>query len=183
MSTVLPQRFDESENDLNTHIDLPPIAIIYHTSYGSTLQYAKWISEHFTDADLYHVRDFNDKQINNYDIFLIGGSTRRGWLTTEHFIKKHAKSLESKYVFVFATGIIPWRGKKRKDAYLRIPLHVRSSIQYIKLPGKVDPDKLNLFDRLYLSMNGIGQYNQMNKKFINPIIDYVHSIRNQHTQK
>ncbi|MCA9387274.1 hypothetical protein KC669_04540 [Candidatus Dojkabacteria bacterium] len=183
MSSVLPQRFEETNKNLVTLINLPKILIVYQTSYGSTFQYAKWINEFFTDADLFQLNDFDQSSICNYDIVIIGGSTKRGRLTTESFIKKHAKILESKYVFVFATGIIPWKGKYRKDAYLRIPLHIRSSIQYIKLPGRVDPDKLTLLDKVYLMFNGIYEYDQMDKQFVKPIINYVHSIRDQHSKK
>ena len=39
-----------------------------------------------------------------------------------------------------------------KNTYKEIPVHIRKEIQYIKLPGRIQFSKLNLFEKLIIKM-------------------------------
>lgn len=79
-------------------------AIIYNTKYGSTEQYAKWISEE-TGADIYRDKNVKLSQLMEYDTIVFGGPIHAGGLQGLKFLQKNMKRFSGKRVMAFAVGL------------------------------------------------------------------------------
>ena len=83
------------------------IIVLYHSRYGSTEQYARWIAEE-TGADLADVRKrkYKYKELLDYDVIVYGGGIYSGGIRGVELITDHwADGLNQKKLIVFGVGI------------------------------------------------------------------------------
>jgi menaquinone-dependent protoporphyrinogen IX oxidase len=81
------------------------IAVIYHSKYGSTERYARWIAEEL-GAPVFDARKFKKKDLALYDTIVYGGGIYAGGIKGIELITKNwYKGLDEKKVIVFAVGI------------------------------------------------------------------------------
>ena len=81
------------------------VAVVYYSKYGTTEQYARWISEE-TGADLLDARKCKIRDLSGYDTIVYGGGIYAGGIKGIELITKNwSGALEGKKVLVFAVGI------------------------------------------------------------------------------
>ena len=81
------------------------VAVVYYSKYGTTEQYARWISEE-TGADLLDARKCKIRDLAGYDTIVYGGGIYAGGIKGIELITKNwSGALEGKKVLVFAVGI------------------------------------------------------------------------------
>ena len=124
-------------------------AIIYYSTYGSTEQYAEWISED-TGYAIHHQKSENIPW-DEFDTVVIGSPT----LKMQPFLKKWINdiwsSLDGKRVFLFSTsGAEPSNPGLRKGFETAFPSEVASKIEYFPLHGKMVWSELKPLHKLMM---------------------------------
>jgi len=148
------------------------ILILYHTKYGSTEQYAKWIAEE-VQADLVKIEEFDAARFDQYSAIIIGSPTYMGKIQIKDFLEKNWNTLKTKPMFLFNTGLFPGDSPESKKSFEMIPAHIRDHIEYIKLPGRIDKKKLKFTEKVITRMVKTETPNKVSKDQIAPIIDWA----------
>lgn len=149
--------------------------IIYTTKYGITKKYAHWIQEEIKDSQVYNIANFNVQEIDNFDNVVIGSNTYLGKLTALEFIENNWEKLKTKNIYLFSVGFFPPKSSESIKTYESIPEYIRQKVQYIKLPGIINAEELEFFDKLIVS--GVDtEDKEIKKSNINPIVEYIKSL-------
>lgn len=80
--------------------------IIYKTTTGFTLRYAKWIQEEFP-CDLVSFQDENKVELINYDTIIFASSLHAGKIKGISWLKNKLKSIKDKHIILLTTGAMP----------------------------------------------------------------------------
>jgi len=109
--------------------------VLYVSVYGSTRQYAQWISEEtgFPTIDLQREKD---PDLSGYDVVVIGGWINAMRLQNRSWIKRHWEDLRTKRVLVFSTSVAD--PNKHREEFLKnsFPDSIKNSIEFFPLPGR-----------------------------------------------
>ena len=162
-------------------------AIFYTTRYGSTAQYAKWISE----ATGLPAFDVNGPRSNpsEYDFLILDSPIIYHKLMFHKWVKRNFASIRNRPVFLFS---VSGAGSGPKlDAWLAgcLPAELISHVEHFALLGRQNPKELTWFDRLMLIIGGLinpdpvaskeelNGFDLMNKSSIKPIVDRIEQTR------
>lgn len=121
-------------------------AVIYKSKYGSTKQYAQWISEE-TGADIFDVDEVKKKNFDQYDTIVFGGCINAGGIKGIEFLKKNIKSFAGKKVIAFAVGLNVDDEKNMQDCREINFVKKLADIPCYFLPGAYDPSRVSGFDK------------------------------------
>lgn len=125
-------------------------AIFYSGKYGSTAQYAKWISE----ATGLPVFDVNDAKADpsKYAFLILGSSVIIYKLTIRNWVKQNIAGIKNKPIVLFTVSGAP-PGLKL-DAWIAdsLPESMISKIEHVALRGRLDPKQLSWWIRLILKI-------------------------------
>jgi menaquinone-dependent protoporphyrinogen IX oxidase len=123
--------------------------VVYQSKYGSTKQYATWISERLS-ADLRHVREVEVRTLDAYDTIVFGSYLHVGKIVDIDFVLKNWPILSKKRFALFTVSAAPPESADVGSAYEKnIPEDIRKSLRYFPLWGRVA--KLDIVDRLLIS--------------------------------
>ncbi|HPW48047.1 MAG TPA: flavodoxin domain-containing protein [Candidatus Saccharibacteria bacterium] len=111
-------------------------AIFYKSHLGSTKTYAAWIQKKIK-ANLFLFRQFKKVKIENYDTVIVASGTYIGKMPLVKFLTKAWPYIKDKNIIVIAVGMVSPHDDDSLKSYNSIPEHIRSSIKYFKLPGKI----------------------------------------------
>lgn len=78
--------------------------VLYKSHYGSTEQYAQWISEAL-DCDVEPMDDFDFDRLDSYSTVIYGGGLYAVGMLGMRTLKKHRDKLEGKALILFAVGL------------------------------------------------------------------------------
>ncbi len=109
--------------------------VVYTSKYGSTAQYARWISED-VHADLCPTLECNVERLHEYDTVIFGGYLHMGKIVGIDFIINNWEHLDSKKVIVFTvSGAGP---SPTADVYFEnnVPEHMRPWITHFAFRGR-----------------------------------------------
>jgi len=151
------------------------LLILFKTKYGSTEQYAKWITEEL-NADISDVESFNINSLDKYDTIIIGSPTYMGQIQMKDFLEQNWEILKNKNIYLFNVGMFPWESPESKKSFEMIPEHIRDKIGFSKLPGKLDTSKLNLSEKLIVKLTKAKPKDKVNKDKITPIVNWVKEL-------
>ena len=84
--------------------------ILYQSKYGATQKYANWLSDK-TGFDCIAVDKADMKQIQQYDVIVLGGAIYASGISGLSFLKKHMEALRGKRLVVFCVGASPYDTK------------------------------------------------------------------------
>lgn len=132
--------------------------VLYTSKYGSTEAYAKEIAER-VNADIFPLKKFKWKTIDQYDIVLFGGWVKAGTIEgiNDFLSADHWKRMENKSVLVFASGMsIP--DKNSRTLLIESNLLDEYHIRFYQLRGSFDFSKLNFLDRMLIGQSINGMY-------------------------
>jgi menaquinone-dependent protoporphyrinogen IX oxidase len=122
--------------------------ILYKSKYGSTKQYAEYLNQNIKNSDLVSIEDFKKDCLNEYDSIILGSSTYMGQIQILKELIDMWESIKEKKVSLFAVGLIDPDAQGSQITYNNIPDNIRGQIKYIKVPGRLNLRKLNIFEKL-----------------------------------
>lgn len=171
------------------------IAVVYKSKYGTTKQYALWISEAL-NADLMERSSINYKTLSGFDIVIYGGALYAGGVIGADFLEK----VQCKNLIVFTVGLAdPLTTDYSKILNKNLSEETRSRAKIFHLRGSMDYKKLGMVhrsmmammkkitfagksrdelseeERLFLDSYG-KKVNFVDRKSIKPVIDYVNNL-------
>lgn len=81
--------------------------VTYKSKYGSTKQYAEWLSEEL-QCEAVDLSEINAKKLEEYDVIIHGGGLYAKGIAGISFYKKHRNLLSGKRFYIYATGASPY---------------------------------------------------------------------------
>jgi menaquinone-dependent protoporphyrinogen IX oxidase len=170
------------------------IAVIYKSKYGSTKQYAEWISEAL-DAELFEASSVKSSELDKYDVVVYGGGLYVGTISG---IKLVAEASCNQLV-VFTVGLEHVTATDCKDIMAKAftperlskikAFHLRGSLDYGKMGlihkgmmavVKKEADKTPVNERTRFNNFVIETYgkevNFVEREAIIPLVEFVRSL-------
>lgn len=171
--------------------------ILYQSKYGATKKYVDWLVEE-TGYDCMETKDAKVRQLQNYDVIVLGGGVYASGIAGFHFLKKNISSLSDKKIAVFAVGASPYdekaimqaREMHFKDALSDIPsFYCRGAWDEEKMTfghrtlcrmlqkavAKQDPAEYEPWQKALLS--AVGQkHDWTDKKYLEPLLKYLKEL-------
>lgn len=128
------------------------VLILYKTRKGSTKDYADYLYCKLENAEIYDIDEFNPDFIESFDKIIIGSATYEGIIIGKVFLEKYWGRLQKKPVFFFSVGMMDPESEASRVSYEMIPEYIRKKISYIKVPGRLQEDRLNFLQKLMVKM-------------------------------
>ena len=128
-------------------------AIFYATRYGSTAQYAKWISD-ATGLPMLDVKEVNS-DVSKYDFLVLGCPVIYHKLMIRKWVQRNLTGIEAKPIIMFTVSGAPAGAKLDGWIANSPPQEFIGRMQHVALLGRQNPDELRLFDRIMLIIGGL----------------------------
>ena len=126
-------------------------AVVYYTKHGATKRYAEWIAEE-TGADLFNGDSVSARDLEDYDIIVLGGGIYAGGIRgLELFQKNIKRRFAGKDLIVFGVGISIDDEQNRKQAAQINFQKKLAGLPYIFLPGAFDPAAIKGVDKAIIN--------------------------------
>ena len=166
-------------------------AIFFSSKYGSTAQYANWISEQ-TGLPVFDTKDANADPAQ-YDFLVLGSPIIYYKVLSHKWVKKNLASIENKPVIFFTVSGAPSGAKL--DGWIAdcLPAQFLSQIKHVALRGRQIPEELSWSDGLMLKIGALKNrdpevrkqelegFDFMDKSSIEPIIKLVQQYQSGET--
>ena len=164
-------------------------AIFFSGKYGSTSQYAKWISE-ATGLPVHDVNDTNADPLK-YDFLILGSSVIMYNLTIRKWVKQHLTGIVNKPVILFTVSGAPPGPKLDSWIDDSLPESLTSQMEQVALRGRLDLNKVGWWVRLILKIGAwknddpearkeeLEGFDFMDKSGIEPIKKLVQEIQSE----
>ncbi len=147
--------------------------VIYKSKYGSTQQYAEWISETL-GFDLAKVDEFDPDLLTEYSIVILGSYIHAGKIVMKEWLEKNTKLLNSKGLFLFTvSGTSPQSEKLRSIYESTIPSELMANSQYFAFGGKMDYKMLDRMDKMIMNMGVLLERSKASKVSMRKGYDHV----------
>ena len=158
-------------------------AIFYSGTYGSTEQYAQWISED-TNLPVYHINDSNADPAQ-FDFLVLGSSILYFKLSIRHWVRRHKDVLDHKAKILFSVSGAGPGYKLNKWIVNSLPEDLLNQMEHIGLRGKLDHSKVSWSVKLMLWIGALFNpnpeaskderhgFDYMDKSSIAPIIELI----------
>jgi menaquinone-dependent protoporphyrinogen IX oxidase len=163
------------------------ILVAYQSRYGSTRQYAEWISSE-VKADLLDLGSDAKTDYSRYDIIVFGGYLRMGNIPVSSVIKDNWQMIKGKKIILFtASGTPPGHPNIGKIYDKSIPAEIRKEMRYFAFRGRLLQKDIGLFDSMLVSIGRMvekdeslrafmsGDFDGVRKENIQPLLDYLRS--------
>ena len=162
-------------------------AIFFATSYGSTAQYAGWISD-ATGLPVFDV-DNTDADPADYDFLVLGSAVIYYKLIIRKWVNRNLACIESRPVVLFT---VSGAGAGQKlDGWIAdcLPQTLIERMKHVALRGRQNPKDLRLYDRLMLIIGGLKNrdrvagkeemqgFDYMDKSSIAPVVSLVRALQ------
>ncbi len=164
--------------------------IIYKGKYGSTKQYAEWLS---VDLNIPVLNSANagKEQLGDCDFIVLGTSVYVGRLLIKDWLKQNLPALQGKKLFLFVVCGTPEEKKQKLQRYieLNVPAEIRNSCDVYFLPGKMIMKNLSGFDRFMMKAGALFakgavakkemrmEYDDVKKEHLNQLLAALHKIQ------
>lgn len=175
------------------------ILIVYKTKTGFTKKYVDWITESI-DCHTVPFDQFNNVDINNYDIIIYGAGIHAGRIQDLKEFKNKVLDFVGKTIIVFATGGAPCNeeiiSKIKVDNFTTDELN---SIKFFYFQSGIDYGKMGLLDKTIMKAynkvlelknnksdieDGTSKaisksYDHSSSEYIKPMIEYLYQFLNK----
>jgi menaquinone-dependent protoporphyrinogen IX oxidase len=149
--------------------------ILYKSKYGSTLQYAEWLSEqlHLPILDIDKV---SIESVTLHDFFVIGSPVYIGKLMIAAWLKKHERILQNKKLFLFIVCATPASNTEKLEEISRknIPASLVANSTVFFLQGRISRENLSWLDRMLLKVGAKAESDPSLKRSMLEDFDHVH---------
>lgn len=158
-------------------------AIFFSGKYGSTEQYANWISE-ATGLPVFDIKDPNADP-SKYEYLILGSSILYFRLSIRKWIKANGSKLENKTKILFSVSGAGPSDKLQRWVSASLPTNLASQMEHVALRGRLDHTKVNWVVKVMLWMGSLFNrdpeaskderygFDYMDKDSIEPIIRLV----------
>ncbi len=162
-------------------------AIFFSGQYGSTAQYAGWISD-ATGLPVFDVKHA-DADPSKFDFLILGSSVITYNLTISKWVKRNLAGIQKKPIVLFTVSGAP-AGPKLDgwvaDSLAEIPM---SKMRHVALRGRMNPKTLGWWTRMILIMGAmknrdpqarkeeLAGFDYMDKSGIEPITKMVQQLQ------
>lgn len=147
--------------------------ILYKSNKGSTKQYALWLKEAIDNSDVYSIEEFNTFNFNNYERIIIGSFVIAGKIAAINYIINNFNSIKDKKLIIFTVGLMDTNHESSVMSYNSIPSNIKNIIKYVKLPGRIDYNKLNIFEKLIIKVVKPKFFGEYKKDNINEVLSLL----------
>ena len=146
-------------------------AIFISGKYGSTAQYAHWISE----ATGFPVFDIKDPRADpgGYDFLILGSSILYYRLSIRKWVKANLSRLEGRSKILFSVSGAGPSAKLNRWVANSIPPGLASQMEHVPLHGRLDHSKVSWWVRLLLFMASLVNPDPQARKDERYGFDYV----------
>jgi menaquinone-dependent protoporphyrinogen IX oxidase len=131
--------------------------IIYKTLYGSTKEYAEWISEELK-ADIIDINKAGKIDFNNYDTIIFGCYIFFSKVPIRKFIINNWTKFENKNIILYTTsGINPEKGLGILNYIVKsgFPRDIRKKIKFFHFSGRYLINKFNIIHRALIRFGSL----------------------------
>lgn len=151
--------------------------VVFKGRYGSTEEYANWIAEDL-GFGLACSDDIKKKDLENYDVLVIGSSVYTGRLRISEWLEENREILLKKPLYLFTvSGTHPTEDRiLQRILNLSVPEEMHDRYRHYPLHGRLVSKKLTLKDRFFISF-GSRISNGGVKPKGNPLRDYDYVAR------
>ncbi len=158
-------------NKINTS---PKGLIIFESKYGATQQYAAWIAAESV-LPITTPAAVSAQQLLQADFLVIGTPVYNGVFKIKNWLKKQVKAFSGKKLFFFVVNATAAAEQAQRDQFVlnSIPPEIRQDCILHFLPGRLIHSKLNLIDKIVLSLAARLMKDPVKKKAIRADIDGV----------
>ena len=160
--------------------------IYYNSKYGSTEEYARWLSE---DVG-FELKDIKKKpKIGSESVVVIGSSLMMGKVTAAGWIKKNWDRMKGKQLVFFCVGGSKIGSKEREDILIRsLPDDIVNGMKVFHLPGRIDHKKLNFIlsgmvkrfakyeEDPEEKRRALEGYNDVKRELLEPMVAYIKNL-------
>lgn len=147
--------------------------IIYQTKYGSTRQYAQWISEELA-FDLADVRQLDPGILNEYDVLVIGSHIHAGRIMIADWVGQNADVIARKKRYFFTVSGTSPQSKALYDLYCATYSDaLREGAQFFALHGKMRYEELDRIDKVTMNMGVLISRSTQDRKAMRRGYDHV----------
>lgn len=144
--------------------------IIYKSKYGSTKQYAEYLQKKIKNADIFPIEKFSKETLKEYDNIILGSATYMGQIQILKELVDMWENIKEKQVTLFAVGLIDPNEEGSQITYNNIPDNIRGNIKYIKVPGRLNFRKLNIFEKLIAKALGSKEVDKVDESQLDEVI-------------
>jgi len=149
------------------------IAVVYHSKYGSTKDYAGWLAE-AAGAELVSFGAAKRLDLAAFDAVAFGCPYYAGRLKIAGFVKGWLPRLSGKRVAFFAVGgqkaDDPDRAKGYEAAF---PESARAGMRFFYLPGRILTARLNFLERAVMKMMKAEDYDRTDRSALAPLVEFL----------
>ena len=158
-------------------------AIFFSGKYGSTEQYAKWISE-ATGLPIFDIKDTNADP-SKYEFLILGSSIIYFRLTIREWAKANLDKLEGRSKLIFSVSGAGASAKLNRWVEASLPSGLLSQMEHMPLRGKLDHTKVSRWLRIILWIGSLFNpdpqaskeerrgFDYMDKSSIEPIVKMI----------
>ena len=162
-------------------------AIFFSGKYGSTEQYANWISE-ATGFPVYDIKDPNADP-SKHEFLILGSSVLYFKLSIRKWIRTNLSQLEGRSKILFSVSGAGPSPKLNRWVANSVPPGLASQMEHVGLPGRLDHSKVSWWVRSILWMGSLFNpdpeaskeerqgFDHVDKESIEPIIELVNQFK------
>lgn len=130
--------------------------VIYESKYGSTKQYAEWISSALS-CEAREKKAFHPSDFKNYDTVIFGGGLYAGGVSGISLLTKNFPLIQEKNIILFTCGLADPKDEKNQS-------HIKASLSKVLTPemqnhfhlfsfrGAIDYSKLTFIHKSMMAM-------------------------------
>lgn len=164
-------------------------AIFYSSKYGSTAQYAQWISE-ATGLPVFNADDGNVDP-SKYDFLVLGSPIIYFRLIIGKWVRKFLPVIQEKPVIFFSVSGAGESMKLERWVANSLPISIVSRMHHVALRGRQKPEELTFFDRTMLKIASFVNtdrqaarderygFDYMDRSAIEPIVEMVEKLQSK----
>lgn len=128
------------------------VLVVYWSKTGFTEKYANWIAEEL-NADLISGKYIEKDLLDDYDMYVFGGSLHAVGIKGAQFIKKNIDIIKDKKTAVFAVGASPGRREVIEEVKAKnFSREELNSFRFFYLRGGFDFNRLSFKDKMLMRM-------------------------------
>lgn len=157
--------------------------ILFKSQYGSTEQYARWLSED-TGVKAVDIHEADPETVKSCEFVVIGSHIKIGHIQATDWIKTHWEWLKDKKLILFGvSGSYANKKQQREVLETSLPEDWIDEFQYFSLPGRLNKRSLNWWDRFIVSLGSRIMRDEEARSRMKEGFDYVDKKRLEPVKK
>ncbi len=127
------------------------ILVVYKSSTGFTLKYARWIAQAL-QCDLADVKEVSARKLSGYDTVIFGSRAHAGRIDGYRRIRDLVQKSDVSRFLLFVTGAMPAEAEETVEEFWKQNLteEERKEVSHFYMPGGLCYERMSLPDRLMM---------------------------------